>query len=328
MNIPPDDNSNLPGGQPPYDPSAASLPADISLTGSKSSKLPLIIVGVLLAAGAGYFMWSSKKAREERVAHVKFIEELQGFETDELGKFWLCVLGPNVNGAALQQAEQVTQKVDQQFAADFRAYPARVREECAQKARDAQSKVAALGALPAYVAPLEAYGKSIVGMSEALDDWSKAAPEQIATKMVGKNVDDYGAAWHAFQGGTPTPEVIAYDHFLHCAVPDADTKYKDNLALATHIFEQSKDLAYCEKLQNECGKLVTDKPAAPTKGYKTALQKFSGEDRDVQAFAAALKKARKGKLKDNLSPVGMKWIAFREAREALLKVGASALKTE
>ncbi len=327
MNIPPDDQPPSLTPTPGIDPETG-LPADIALTGQKSSKLPYIIVAVLLIAGGGFFMWNAKKTRQERVAHVKFLEELQGFEKDELGKFWLCVLGPNSDGVTMQRPDQFTARVDQQFASDFRAYPNKIREECAQRAKDAQSKTAALGALPAYTAPLDAYGKSIVGMAEALDEWAKAAPEQIQTKMVGKNVEDYGNAWHAFTGGTPSPEVIAYDQFLHCAVPDADTKYKDNLALAQHIFELTKDIAWCDKLQTECGRLVTDKPTAPTKGYKTALQKFSGEDRDVQALSAALRKGRKGKLKDNLAPVGMKWVAFREAREALLKIGADALKSE
>ena len=30
----------------------------------------------------------------------------------------------------------------------------------------------------------------------------------------------------------------------------------------------------------------------------------------------------------NLAPVGLKWVAFREAREAVLKIGQEALKSE
>ena len=325
MNIPPDDQ-NPPALDPSaYDP-GAGLPADVSLTGKGGSKVPLIVAAALLIGGGGYFAYSAKKTRDDRVKHVKFIEELREFEKEELGKFWTCVLGPNADGVAMQSPEIVTGKVDVQFASDFRHYPTKITDECAQRAKDVQTKVGGLGALPAYTAPLDAYGKSVVAMSDALVAWAKVAPAQVQAKMVAKNVDDYGAAWHAYQGGAATPEIIAYDQFLHCAVPDADTKVKDNLALATQLFESCKDAGFREKLQDECGKLITDKPAAPTKGWKTALQKFSGEDRDVQAFGDCLKKARKGKLKDNLSPVGEKWIAFREAREALLKVGADALK--
>jgi len=34
------------------------------------------------------------------------------------------------------------------------------------------------------------------------------------------------------------------------------------------------------------------------------------------------------KIKDNLAPVGQAWVAFREAREAVLKVGADVLKAK
>ncbi len=327
MNIPPDDNGNNtinPGLG--FDPNAP-LPPEMSLS-KKGSKMPLIIVGVLLAGGGGFLAYSAKKTHAERTVHAKFMEEFRDFEKEELGKFWSCAIGPNADGTTIAVPDQITTKVDQNFASDFRNYPTRVREECAQKAKDAATKANALMMLPAYTAPIDAYGKSIIAMSDGLEEWSKAAPEQVQTKMVGKNVDEYGNAWHSFAGGAPSPEVIAYDQFLHCAVPDADTKYKDSLELATKIHDSCKDTKYRDKLQEECGKLVTDKPAQPTKSWKTAQQKFGPDDetRELSAIADCLKKARKAKLKDNLSPVGLLWVKFREAREVVLKVGADALK--
>jgi len=319
MNIPPDDQLS------PANFDAAPLPDDLSLTGKKGSKAPLIIVCVLIAAGVGYFVYSSKKTLEERKVHASFLEHFQAWEKDDLLKFWVCTLGPNTDGATVPSPDMITQKVDQQFASDFRAYPGKLREECARLAKDASDKLSSLGALPEYSAALQTYGKSVVAISDALEDWAKVAPEQIQGKMVGKNVEDYGNAWHAYQGGAATPEIIAYDQFLHCADADLE-KHKDSLEFAKHLFDQCKAPPFRDRLQNECGKLVTEKPAAPTKNWKLVLQKLGSESKDVDAFTDCLGKARRGKLKDNLAPVGMRWVAFREAREAVLKIGKDALK--
>src|SRR5262249_46455128 len=155
-----------------------------------------------------------------------------------------------------------------------KAYPNRVREECAKDAKDAADKVTSLEALPQYKDAVVAYGKTIVGMSEALDDWAKAAPDQVAAKMIGKNAEDYGNQYHSFAGGNPSPEIIAYDGFLHCADPDL-VKHKDNLELATHLFEQSKTAGFCDHVQADCGKLLTDnKPTAASKDFKQIFTKI------------------------------------------------------
>lgn len=327
MNIPPDDNGPPTPGLG-FDPGlSGAMTGDISLTGQNKSKLPLIIVGVLVVVGIGAYVLHAKKLRAERVQHVRFLEEFQAFEKDDLGKFWACALGPNVDGTQLNDPSQITMKVDQQFASDYKAYPAKVQDDCVKAAKDAKEKVASMAALPAYSTAIEGYAKSITDMADALSDWGKSAPAQIQAKMVSRNLEDYSTAWHSFAGGVPAPEVIAFDQFLHCAVPDVDTKYKDDIALATFIFESCKKPEYVEKLQEECGKQLTDKAAAPTKGFKAAVQKFGGEDpADQKAFSACLRKSRKGKMKGELMPVGEKWIAFRTAREAVLKIGQEALK--
>lgn len=331
MNIPPDDNNNPPPPGLGFDPNtSAAMLGDISLTGQNKSKAPLIILGVLVAAGIGFFVWQSKKTRDERVKHAQFMEDFQRFEQEDLSKFWACTLGPKADGTAMQSPDQVTRTVDVMFANDFKAYPQRLGDECATIAKEVASKAKSLVTLSDYDAPVDAYGKSIIAMSDALTEWAKSAPAQVEAKMAQKNFTDYSAAWHAYQGGPATKEIMGYDQFLHCAVPDVDTnsKYKDNLELAKSIFEQCKQLPYAEKLNADCGKRLTTDQTAPTKDWKKTIQKFASDDREQQGLEACMKKGRKGKIKDNLAPVGQAWVAFREAREGVLKVGADVLKAK
>lgn len=329
MNIPPDDNSPPPPGLG-FDPNlSAAMTGDVSLTGQNKSKMPLVIVGVLLVAGGGFLFWQSKKHRDDRVKHVKFIEEFQQYEKDDLTKFWECTLGPKADGSMMPSPDMVTTKVDVMFANDFKAYPIRLGDECATIAKEVASKVNSLVTLPEYTGPVDAYSKSIVKLSDALSDWAKTAPAQVEAKMVQKNVGDYATAWRGYTSGAPSKEVMGYDQFLHCAVPDADTKYKDDLELAKGIFEQCKGgTTYADKLNTECGKLLVTDQTAPTKDWKKAFTKFASDSdaREQQAFEGCMRKGRKGKVKGNLEPVGNAWVAFREAREAVLKIGAEATK--
>jgi LPXTG-motif cell wall-anchored protein len=326
MNIPPDDHNAPPPGLG-FDPNLA-MSGDVSLTGQNKSKLPLVLVGLLLAGGGGFLFWQSKKHRDDRVKQVKFMEEFQQYEKDDLVKFWECTLGPKADGTTMQSPDIVTAKIDVMFASDFKAYPLRVGDECATIAKEVASKANSLVTLPEYTSAVDAYSKSIVKMSDALGEWAKAAPAQVEAKMVQKNVGDYASAWRGYTGGAPAKEVMGYDQFLHCAVPDADTKYKDDLALATAIFEQCKQPGYADKLNAECGKLLITDQTAPTKSWKTALQKFAPDTdaREQQAFDSCMRKGRKGKVKDNLVPFGQAWVDFRTARDAVLKIGQDALK--
>jgi hypothetical protein len=139
-------------------------------------------------------------------------------------------------------------------------------------------------------------------------------------------VAEVGAAWHAFEGGKPSNDVAAYDRFLHCAIPGVD-KMKDGQAVVEYLFNQCKNQAYVERIDSECGKEATaNPPGEPTKGMKEALKKLQADDRELSAFDDCLRKARKGKKRDDLAGVGKAWVAYVEAGHDVKKLGQEALK--
>jgi hypothetical protein len=178
-----------------------------------------------------------------------------------------------------------------------------------------------------YADAVKKYSSTLVTLAGAFDAWAEAAPKQVEERQVGKRVAETGAAWHAFAGGKPSPDVAAYDRFLHCAIPDVD-KMKDGQAVVEYLFKQCKDQAYVTKIDGECGKEAVSTIGGPTKGLQTALRKLAADDRELSAFDDCLRKGRKSQRKDDLAGVGQAWVAYMDAGREVRKIGADALKKE
>lgn len=323
MNIPPDlDN---PGGSNPSAPDA--LDPSLALK-KKGSKVPLVVIGVAVVGGIGFFVYSSMKTQEERKRHVDIMATFQNIEKDDVGAFARCIFGPQGDLAKFPDNLALSAQVTGAFGLEPKSYPTRVREECTPKAIDAKHKVDDLAAraLPEYRESLGKYAAALKEMAGAFDAWTAVAPAQVAEMEMGKKVDSAGAAWHGFQGGKPDKDVIAWDRFLHCAVPTVDTM-KDGQALVEYLFNQCKNPAYATRINEECGKeLTADPPGQPTKNMNATIKKLGSDDRDLQAFGDCMRKGRKGKRRDDLADVGKAWVSWSEARAQVLKTGKEALK--
>ena len=334
MNIPPDLNDpNDPNA--PRDPNAAPDPgagfapdpnADFALKKS-GSKTPYVVIGVVAVAVIGFFTYRSMQTQKVREMHVAVMNQFQTIEKEDVvGKFWACLLGAGVDPGMFPNNLALSQRLEGAFSVDPKNYPTKVREECTPKAIDAKHKIEEMKAPAEYDAPLKAYAKSLADLSAAFDSWAKVAPSHLAEREVGAKVGTFGAAWHSFAGGKPGPDVVAYDRFLHCAVPGVD-KMKDGQALVEFLFKQCKDPKYLDTLQNTCAKeVMTDNPmAAPSAGFKTAVGKLAADDCELAAFDDCLRKSRKSKRSDDSEEVGRSWLAYMEAGRKVREVGKQAL---
>ena len=307
------------------DPNDPGLDPSLSLT-KKSSKLPLILGGLAVAGGIGFFVWNAANQRAQREKHAAFMEKFAKLEKEDVGSFWACVLGPNVEVGMFPDNLALSMKITSQFGTDPKNYPTKVREECTPKATDAKHKVESLPAPDEYKADLTKYGASLQQIATAFDSWSKVAPAQVEEMEVGKKVGTFGGAWHAFEGGKPGNDVIAYDGFFHCAVPGLE-KMKDGQAVVEFLFKSCKDEKYVTHVNSECGKVLLQDPPAPAgKDFNATLKKLAADDRELSAFDDCMRKGRKGKRRDDLADVGRAWVDFMEAGRSVRKIGKEALK--
>lgn len=302
-----------------------NVPGDLQLK-KPGSKTPMIIIGVLVLGLGGFFVFKAMKKQDERKMHAQVMEQFASLEKDDVGKFWSCVLGPNIDAGMFPDNLALSAKVTGQFGTEPKTYPTKVREECTPKAIDAAHKVSDIKAPAEYQESLNKYAAALKDLSSSFDAWSKIAPQQVADMEQGKKLDSAGSAWHSFAGGKPTPEVINFDRFLHCAVPTVDTM-KDGQALVEFLFASCKKPEYVEKMNAECGKeLVADPPGAPSPKWQATQKKLGADDRDMQAFDDCMRKGRKGKRRDDLADVGKAWVAWLEAGRDVRKIGKEALK--
>jgi hypothetical protein len=213
---------------------------------------------------------------------------------------------------------------------DPKNFPSKVREECTPKAIDAKHKVETIAAQAPddYKPDLDKYGKSLQQLAAAFDSWSQIAPAQVADMEIGKKVGAAGASWHAFGGGKPENDVLSFDAFYHCAVPDLP-KMKDGQAVVEFLFKSCKDEKYVTRLNGDCGKLLLQDPPPPaSKDFKATIGKLAADDRELSAFDDCMRKGRKGKRRDDLADVGRAWVDFMESGRAVRKIGKEALKSE
>jgi hypothetical protein len=324
MNIPPDLED--PNAAPATTPSPTELDANLMLT-KKSSKTPMFIVIGLVVAGGGFFAWRSMQTQKTRKLHAAVMQQFADIEKEEVvGKFWACLFGPNVDPGTFPNNLALAQRVEAAFTVDPKNFPNKVREDCTPKAIDARHKVEGLTAPSAYDAAFKQYEGSLTELASAFDDWAKVAPTHMEERIVGKKVNDDGTAWHAFAGGKPGADVIAYDRFFHCAVPGLD-KLKSGQDVVEFLYKQSKDQKYLEHLANDCTKEVSAEgvPQQPTPGFKTALSKFAADDRELSAFDHCLHKARAGHRSDDSEAIGHAWVGYMKAGQAVREVGKAAL---
>jgi len=138
-------------------------------------------------------------------------------------------------------------------------------------------------------------------------DYAEKLKNRGTVKDVDQLIQETGNAWHSTPD--PTPEAVAFEKFLYCAVPGL-AKMKDAQALLEFLADQcfKKDpVAFMDKVRADCGGLlnVMDKEAkvnpksVPT--WKTTRKLFFEEDaRQLQAWESCGKRSRKGKKKEDL----------------------------
>src|SRR5262249_5795960 len=105
-------------------PSAAGLDASASFTGQKSSKTPMIVVGVLVLGRIGYFVYASMQKQADRKLQASFMEAFQSVEKEDVGKFWQCVLGEKADGSQIRDNLTLGRMVEGAYMRDPKGYPA------------------------------------------------------------------------------------------------------------------------------------------------------------------------------------------------------------
>jgi len=269
----------------------------------KRNRMVLLAVIAVVVVAVGYLQMKERHRKAVAQEKLRTFETWAEMEKRETGSFWNCVMASEVDVGMFTKAEQFQQRIGVSLlhpAKDlFRLPDHRMR---AQDRTRAQSFGGLRDAPTELAGPIEKYRDTLPKLQSGLEDYAEKLKNRGTVKDVDQLIQETGNAWHSTPD--PTPEAVAFEKFLYCAVPGL-AKMKDAQALLEFLADQcfKKDpVAFMDKVRADCGGLlnVMDKEAkvnpksVPT--WKTTRKLFFEEDaRQLQAWESCGKRSRKGK---------------------------------
>jgi len=134
-------------------------------------------------------------------------------------------------------------------------------------------------------------------MQAGIESYAEKVKGRGAVKDVDQSIQEIGGAFSA----EVTPESVAFEKFMVCAIPELDKK-KDIQGVLEYLADICKKdpVKFMTGVREKCGALVQNvnkegKPE-PSKTFKANTKKFIEEDqRQLQAWEYCAKRSRKGK---------------------------------
>jgi len=290
------------------------------------AKRKKLIFGVVAVAvvGTGVFFYQ-KDAGKKKAAQAILDAGGRFAERDkaDMGPFWNCVMSSEVDVGMFNSGDQIQQRIESAFFTQQKTYPDHLTTECVPKLEGARSAISGLATdFPAELKPpLDKYIESLPKMQTGLETYAEKLKLRGGVKDVDQSIQEVGGAFAA----DVTPESVAFEKFMVCAIPDLDKK-KDIQGVLEYLADVCKKdpVPFMTKVRTDCGPLVqnVDKNAkpAPSKTFKVNAKKFVDEDqRQLQAWEYCAKRSRKGKKQLDLEAFLTAASDYMEARGELVK---------
>jgi len=274
----------------------------------KRNRMIVLAIGAVVVVALGYLQMKERRRKAVAQEKLNYAEKFVELEKRETGAFWNCVMASQVDVGNFQKAEQFQRQIESAYFTQQKTFSDYLTTECVPKMERARQAFGGLRDAPVELqGPIDKYREILPKLQSGLEDYAENIKKRGGVKDVDQLIQETGNAWHSTPD--PTPEAVAYEKFLYCAIPGL-AKLKDAQALLEFLREQcySKDpVAFMDKVRADCGGLlnVADKEAkvnpksVPT--WKTThKQLFEEEARQLQAWESCGKKSRKGKKKEDL----------------------------
>jgi hypothetical protein len=280
--------------------------------------------GIFLMAlvAGGYLWWNDYKNKGGLQEKLNFFERWAELEKRETGAFFNCVMASEVDMNLFSTADQVQQRVESAYFTQQKTFSEHLSTECVPKIERARQAFGALKDPPAELAPpLAKYQDVLPKLQTGIEEYAEKIKARQGVKDVDQLIQEMGNVWQ--QGGAPTPEAVAFEKFLQCAIPGL-AKMKDTQQMLEFMADAcfKKDpVAFMDRVRKDCGPiLATPQGAAPSKTWKLSQQKFLEPDaRQLQAWESCGKRSRKGKKVEDLAPFLTSVGEYMEARTGVVK---------
>ena len=271
---------------------------------TKRNRTISIGIAVLAFGFLAFRFVRDRQVKGDVQAKLDYVSRWVELEKRETGLFWNCVMASEVDVGMFGNAGQVQQRIEAAYATQMQTFSQHLMTECVPKIERAKQAFAGLDAPPEELrVPLESYKASLPEMQKGIELYAERIRDRGNTKDVDQLIQQAGDAWHSET--RPTPRTIAFEKFMHCAVPGL-TGLKDAQQmlefLATQCFKKDP-VSFMDRVRKDCGPILVneDPNAKPSKTYRQSHTKFYEEEaRQLSAWADCGRKARKGKKVEDL----------------------------
>lgn len=288
-----------------------------------------LLIGVAVAAAIGFGafrMIQDRKAKSAAIEKLKFGERYVTLEKAETGAFWNCVTSSEVDVGMFQNTEQIQKRVEGAYFTQQKTFSDHLLTECVPKVERARQ---AFGGLTSetpdeFKEALDKYTSTLPRLQTGIESYAEKIKGRGQVKDVDQLIQDAGNAFHA--DVNPTPEGLAFEKFLYCAVPELD-KMKDSQQLLEYLADVcfKKDaVAFMTGVRDKCGGLITDikkdGKVTASKTWKATMKKFYEEEaRQLRAWEDCGRKSRKGKKVQDLEEFLLAAGDYMEARNGVVQ---------
>jgi hypothetical protein len=296
-----------------------------------------LLIGGIAAIAVGivaFRMVQDRKAKAVAAEKLRFGERFVELEKGETGSFWNCITSGEIDVGMFQSTDQIQQRIESAYFTQQKTFSEHLTTECVPKierARQAFSSFAGSDIPAELKASLDKYVGVLPKLQSGIETYAEKIKNRGQVKDVDQLVQDTG---NAFYGSPdPSPEGLAFEKFLYCAVPGFD-KMKDAQALLEYLADvcYKKDaVAFMTGVRDKCGGLVSnvDKDAKVTasKTWKATVKRMADDDaRQLRAWESCAKKSRKGKKVLDLEDFLLASGDYMEARNGVVQAVRDAAR--
>lgn len=289
----------------------------------KRQKAIIGIVGLALVVIIGGKMFQDRAKKADAQAKLDLADKWGEMDRRETGAFWACVMASEVNVDSLNTGAQILQRVESAYATQPKTFSEHLVTECVPKIERARQAFGAFNDAPPELAgPIKTYASTLPKLQAGIEEYAEKIKGRGQTKDLDSLIQDYGNQWHS--NTKPTPETIAFDKFLSCAIPDL-AKLKDPQAILERLADEcyKKDaVKFMDRVRSQCGPMLqtVDAHATPAKTYAANQKRFYEEEaRQLRAWEDCGRKSRKGKKSNDLESFLAASGEYMEARSGVVK---------
>jgi len=312
-------------GVPPPRDEYQSLMASRAAAARKNRTIYAAVFVVALGAG-GYVWMNAKKKSDAAQEKLNFFEKWAMLDKAETGAFFNCVMASEVDMNLFNTADQVQQRVESAYFTQQKTFSEHLSTDCIPKIERARQAFGAIKDPPAeFAPPLAKYQNVLPQLQSGIEEYAEKIKSRQGVKDVDTLIQEMGNAWHS---GGVTPEGVAFEKFLQCAIPGLG-KMKDPQQVLEFMADAcfKKDpVVFMDRVRKSCGPLLqSPQGSTPSKTWKQSQKLLEQDARQLQAWESCGKRSRKGKKVEDLATFLKSVGDYMEARAGVVKT-AHAIK--